>query len=90
MQCEYRIYEFNRRLATSRQQPHLDYSFDMPWWDNFISEFFDDDATLTIKIFEDRLNFYSEFILLSKFHLSVHYLSHWSCSYTTLFSYNIR
>ncbi len=58
--CEYRIYEFNRRLASSRQQHMPDYEYDMPWWDGFISEFFDDDATLNIKLYEDRPRSYSK------------------------------
>ncbi len=61
MQCEYRIYEFNRRLASSQQQQqYMGFELDMQWWDAFITDFFDDDSTLTIKVFEDRMRVYSK------------------------------
>jgi hypothetical protein len=64
MQCEYRIFELNRRL-TNRSEFESDHN----WWDNLVSEFFEDDATFTIKLLEDRfLKSFSKFILLSFFY----------------------
>ncbi|KAL5112802.1 LIM domain-binding protein 2 [Taenia crassiceps] len=43
-QTEYRIYEFNKRL-----QQRADES-DSQWWEAFATDFFDDDATITITV----------------------------------------
>lgn len=60
LQTELRIVEFNRRIQSRPilRQPggplpnhHYDESI---WWEKFASEFFDDDATLTIRILEDK------------------------------------
>ena len=50
MQCEYRIFELNRRISNRNDYESLDQG----WWDNLVSEFFDDDAQFTIKMLEDR------------------------------------
>ncbi|KAI1887325.1 hypothetical protein AGOR_G00189150 [Albula goreensis] len=42
VQPEYRIYEMNKRLQTRTEDS------DILWWDAFSSEFFEDDATLTL------------------------------------------
>lgn len=60
LQTEMRIIEFNRRLQSRpiQRNPHSplpDHSFDASiWWEKFASEFFDDDAKLTIRIIDDK------------------------------------
>jgi hypothetical protein len=50
MQCEYRIFELNRRISNRSEYE----SNDNYWWDSLVNEFFDDDAQFTIKLFEDN------------------------------------
>ena len=50
MQCEYRIFELNRRISNRNDYE----SNDCYWWDNLVNEFFDDDAQFTIKLLEDH------------------------------------
>ena len=42
VQPEYRIYEMNKRLQSRTEDS------DNLWWDAFATEFFEDDATLTL------------------------------------------
>jgi len=44
---DYRIYEFNKKLLQRTEE------CDNIWWDNLISEFFEDDAVLTIQFLLD-------------------------------------
>ncbi|VDO05530.1 unnamed protein product [Rodentolepis nana] len=51
---EFRIYELNKRLAQRADEN------DSQWWEAFASDFFDDDATITITVrFEDGLKHFS-------------------------------
>nr|CDS30511.1 LIM binding protein [Hymenolepis microstoma] len=53
-QPEFRIYELNKRLAQRADEN------DSQWWEAFASDFFDDDATITITVrFEDGLKHFS-------------------------------
>lgn len=45
MQCEYKIYELNKWL---QQRPEDD---DIKWWDRFATEFFEDDAVMSLAFF---------------------------------------
>ena len=61
MQCEFRIFELNRRIANRNEYE----SNDTYWWDSLVNEFFDDDAQFTIKLHEDRfIKPFSRFIYL--------------------------
>ena len=54
-QPDYRIYEMNRRLQQWTEDT------DNLWWDAFATEFFEDDATLTLTFcLEDGVKRYSE------------------------------
>ncbi|ESN98853.1 hypothetical protein HELRODRAFT_188929 [Helobdella robusta] len=53
-QPDFRIYEMNRRLQQWSQD------VDNLWWDTFVTEFFEDDATLTLAFYlEDGLKKYT-------------------------------
>lgn len=54
-QCEYRVYEMGRRLASRPDLALYDSPIDTAqWWDAFLNEFFDDDAHMTIKVLVDE------------------------------------
>jgi len=58
-QPDYRIYELNKRLQQRTEDS------DNLWWDAFATEFFEDDATLTLTFcLEDGLKRYSKFIII--------------------------
>uniref|UniRef100_A0A493SY20 LIM domain binding 2 n=1 Tax=Anas platyrhynchos platyrhynchos TaxID=8840 RepID=A0A493SY20_ANAPP len=55
VQPEYRIYEMNKRLQSRTEDS------DNLWWDAFATEFFEDDATLTLSFcLEDGPKRYKE------------------------------
>lgn len=55
-QPDYRLYELNKRLQQRTEES------DNLWWDAFATEFFEDDATLTLTFcLEDGLKRYSKF-----------------------------
>ncbi|XP_011831757.1 PREDICTED: LIM domain-binding protein 2-like isoform X1 [Mandrillus leucophaeus] len=55
VQPEYRIYEMNKRLQSRTEDS------DNLWWDAFATEFFEDDATLTLSFcLEDGPKRYSK------------------------------
>lgn len=61
-QPDYRIHEMNKRL-----QQRTDDS-DNLWWDAFATEFFEDDANLTLTFcLEDGPKRYSNFSLIEQF-----------------------
>jgi len=61
-QPDYRIYELNRRLQQRTEES------DNLWWDAFATEFFEDDATLTLTFcLEDGLKRYRKFFIQNNF-----------------------
>lgn len=48
MQAEYRIYEMNKRLANRPEQEFNDNSISI-WWESFVSDFFEEDAKMSIR-----------------------------------------
>jgi len=51
---EYRLHDLNKRLSMRTEE------CDNLWWENFVSEFFEDDATLTLSLYlEDGLKRFS-------------------------------
>jgi len=61
LQTEFRIIELNRRLQCRpilrhpvSPLPNNLYPDESLWWERFASEFFEDDATLTLRILEDK------------------------------------
>ena len=58
-QPDYRLYELNKRLQQRTEES------DNLWWDAFATEFFEDDATLTLTFcLEDGLKRYSKFLIV--------------------------
>ena len=47
LQPELRLYELNKRLASRPEQPEA--QAEGAWWEAFASEFFDEDATLSVR-----------------------------------------
>lgn len=64
-QPDYRIYELNKRLQQRTEES------DNLWWDAFATEFFEDDATLTLTFcLEDGPKRYSKSLLIKGFAFS--------------------
>jgi hypothetical protein len=60
---EYRLYDLNKRLSMRTEEcDHL-------WWDSFVNEFFEEDATLTISMYleEGPKRFHIERVLIPRF-----------------------
>ncbi|KAJ3587532.1 hypothetical protein NHX12_011129 [Muraenolepis orangiensis] len=69
VQPEYRIYEMNKRLQARTEDS------DSVWWDAFASEFFEEDATLTLSFcLEDGPKRYMRELLLLQ-HRPLNYFS---------------
>ena len=53
---DHKMYELNRRIHNRPLE------CDVLWWDSFVSEFFEDNATLTVHVpLDDGLKRFSEF-----------------------------
>ncbi|GAA6222032.1 LIM domain-binding protein 2 isoform X1 [Lates japonicus] len=61
VQPEYRIYEMNKRLQARTEES------DSLWWDAFATEFFEEDATLTLSFcLEDGPKRYSKTLIFQQ------------------------
>jgi hypothetical protein len=66
-QPDYRVYEMNKRLQ-QRTDLFVNQESDNLWWDAFATEFFEDDATLTLTFcLEDGPKRYSNLFFLRQF-----------------------
>ena len=88
-QPDYRIHEMNKRL-----QQRTDDS-DNLWWDAFATEFFEDDANLTLTFcLEDGPKRFSKlfsfFMLWVSANLRVPSCRYWSHAYSTVLSKHLR
>ena len=72
LQPELRLYELNKRLASRPEQPEA--QAEGAWWEAFASEFFDEDATLSVRnVLDDNVakNFTISRTLIPRFFRSI-------------------